>query len=364
MASLSNLCLVVRAAGGLGATFLLGVIVAGGIAACGGKSPTGPSNGDKSRAFFVATTGSDENPGTVGSPWLTLRHAVSRLRPGDTLYLRGGTYTGFDNTVDSQTGPVPSGTTWSNAVTIASYRGERATIRPPNNISAVRLTTGAPAYLIFADLTIDMAESEVGADATGVFVDGGHHIRLLRLDVANSKTFGVGFSENSEFNEVISSKIHDSGYAGSDITIGHGLYISGGNNLFEDNDVYDNQGYGMHLYNNHGPFSVRRNTVRNNRFWNNGLHGGAAYGIVVAWGADNVIENNVFHTNPGGILVYTNSTRAILQNNTIYGNRPLQGILIQEASGTIVRNNAVYSNETDIVDLGADTQLANNRNSP
>jgi len=162
---------------------------------------------------------------------------------------------------------------------------------------------------------------------------------------------------------VISSKIHNTGYSGSDNTIGHGLYVSGGNNLFEDNDVYDNQGYGMHLYNNHGPFSVRRNTVRNNRFWNNGLHGGS-YGIVVAWGPDNIIENNTVRTNPGGILVYTNSTGAVVRNNTIYGNTPLQGILIQGASGTIVKDNAIYGNETDILDLGANTQLVNNRHSP
>jgi parallel beta-helix repeat protein len=347
-------------------TLWIGVILLlGTVTACGGRSVTSPSGEDPAPGtFFVAPTGSDDNVGTIASPWLTLRHALSRLRAGNTLYLRGGTYTGDANTIDSQTGSVPSGTSWSNPVTIAGYRGELVTIRPPNNVSAIRLTTGAPAYLVFADFAIDMAESAVGADANGVFVDGGHHIRLERLDVANSTTFGIGLSANSEFNEVLSSKIHNTGYAGSDITNGHGLYVSGGNNVFEDNDVYDNQGYGMHLYNNAGPFTVRRNIIRKNRFWNNGLHGGAAYGMVVAWGPDNVIENNVLHSNPGGILVYSNSVRTVVQNNTVYANSPLQGIYILGASDTIVRNNVVYGNETDLVDEGVNSVLSNNRNSP
>jgi hypothetical protein len=43
-------------------------------------------------AFYVSPTGSDSGPGTVDSPWRTLRFALDSLQPGDTLVVRGGTY--------------------------------------------------------------------------------------------------------------------------------------------------------------------------------------------------------------------------------------------------------------------------------
>jgi hypothetical protein len=42
--------------------------------------------------FFVATNGDDAHDGSERQPWRTLAHALERLRPGDTLCLRGGTY--------------------------------------------------------------------------------------------------------------------------------------------------------------------------------------------------------------------------------------------------------------------------------
>lgn len=41
---------------------------------------------------YMATTGSNSNSGTIGSPWLTIEYSVSQLSAGDTLYIRGGTY--------------------------------------------------------------------------------------------------------------------------------------------------------------------------------------------------------------------------------------------------------------------------------
>jgi hypothetical protein len=43
-------------------------------------------------AFFVSTTGDDAHAGSISAPWRTIGAALSRLRPGDTLYVRGGVY--------------------------------------------------------------------------------------------------------------------------------------------------------------------------------------------------------------------------------------------------------------------------------
>src|SRR5947209_7791327 len=44
------------------------------------------------KLFVDDARGQDGNAGTAQAPWKTLAHALRRLKPGDTLYLRGGTY--------------------------------------------------------------------------------------------------------------------------------------------------------------------------------------------------------------------------------------------------------------------------------
>src|SRR5687767_3718243 len=47
----------------------------------------------KGPAYFVdPVKGSDRQEGTAEKPWKTVNQAVKRLKPGDTLYLRGGIY--------------------------------------------------------------------------------------------------------------------------------------------------------------------------------------------------------------------------------------------------------------------------------
>ena len=48
--------------------------------------------GDGPAWFVDARHGSDSVAGGRNSPWKTIQHALGRLNPGDTLYLRGGTY--------------------------------------------------------------------------------------------------------------------------------------------------------------------------------------------------------------------------------------------------------------------------------
>src|SRR5208337_4648431 len=42
--------------------------------------------------YYLSPTGSDSNPGTISSPFLTLTKLASVIQPGQTAYLRGGNY--------------------------------------------------------------------------------------------------------------------------------------------------------------------------------------------------------------------------------------------------------------------------------
>lgn len=329
------------------------------VASCG-SSPSSPTSGAAQAVYYVSPTGHDQDGGTITAPFQTISAGLKRLRPGDTLYIRGGIYTGSANTIDSQSGTVPSGSSWSNAITIAGYQGEAVTLRPPYNVSGIRLTA-TQSYLIFQDFTIDMVNSNAGADADGIFVFRPHHNRFQRLEVMHSYNFGIHFGDSTANNEVIDCRIHDNGFPGSPSTNGHGLYITGSDNLFQNNEVYDNQGYGFHVYNNAGSHAdPSRNIVRGNRIHGNGRHGGTAYGVLVAWGDANEIASNQIFDNPGGIQIYTNSTNTSVHDNNIYNNKPLEGIIVQYSSGTKLANNTATANGSDVVDLGTETAFRQN----
>src|SRR2546422_10479880 len=76
-------------------------------------------------AYYVAITGNDANPGGQSQPFRTVKKGMSVLQPGDTLYIRQGVY---PEAIRTSTTGVPSGTSWSNAVTVAGYPNETVTL--------------------------------------------------------------------------------------------------------------------------------------------------------------------------------------------------------------------------------------------
>ncbi len=70
--------------------------------------------------FVDAARGDDGAAGTQQAPWKSLRHSLRQLKPGDTLYLRGGTH--YEKSFVSQSGSEGA------PITISSYPGELAII--------------------------------------------------------------------------------------------------------------------------------------------------------------------------------------------------------------------------------------------
>jgi hypothetical protein len=70
--------------------------------------------------FYVATGGSDLYPGTLAQPWRTIQHAADVVQPGDTIYVRAGTYA-------EEVTIAVSGAS-SNPIMFAAYPGETVTI--------------------------------------------------------------------------------------------------------------------------------------------------------------------------------------------------------------------------------------------
>ena len=100
--------------------------------------------------YFVATNGSDSNPGTITQPFRTIAKGVSMLTPGKTLLVRSGTY------AESLQDTIPGGTSWSSPVTVAAYPGDTVTIQPSSGASRALSFTGArKQYIIVQGFRID-----------------------------------------------------------------------------------------------------------------------------------------------------------------------------------------------------------------
>ncbi len=96
--------------------------------------------------YYVATNGNDGKAGTSSYPWATFAHAMSVLQPGDTLYIKDGTYY------------------QSLAVTVSGTSGNLITIKALND----------------GGVTIDGQKVRIPCNISGV--DGANHISYIDFE--------------------------------------------------------------------------------------------------------------------------------------------------------------------------------------
>ena len=315
--------------------------------------------------YYVAKTGSDGNPGTQTSPFLTLNRGASVLRPGDTLLVRGGTY------AESFVNGVPSGTSWTSSVRIAAYPGEKVWMRPTSNYYVIHFY-GNQQYIEFDGINLDSRAVHGGMRVEETSTAQPHHIRFQNAEVIGGPDGSVDglqgpiaiiLSASVEaslgHNEFRNLTIHGGGDVGD---MYYGFYINSDANLIEGNNIYDVAGAAIQIYSSYGT-STNGNIVRNNI-----LHDISrsmdtrTYGIILASGSGNQAYNNLVYNlslaQAVGIRSY--SDRNEIYNNTVY-NVTGWGIQTQpEATNTIIRNNISYGNGINYLNAGSGTVVSNN----
>jgi hypothetical protein len=256
--------------------------------------------------FYVATTGNDNNAGTLAAPWQTLSHALSAANSGDTIDLRGGTYAGGVTVTDSN-------------ITIQSYPGEHAVVSSP--------TSGGAAIVI--DVQGD------GFTLNSVEVIGGTYYGLK---------FELGLAPNGL---VENCKVHDTGedcikvQTNNMTFINDEIYNSGVTNTSSPNGIDDVNGNNLHvvqcyfhdianaeaLYAKGGDTGtlIERNLIVN-----------CLVGFLIGGDTDtnlvNTTNNPNYYENIGGIA------RNNIIVNTVYA-----GIGLWAASGAQVYNNTLIN---------------------
>ncbi len=293
--------------------------------------------------YYVSPSGSDAGAGSAAAPWATLNHAVPLLHPGDTLYLRGGTYNEALNDV------VPSGSA-GTPITLSAYQGETPVIKSPRNGTAAVYLAGR-SYINFTGLTLDGSNlaNQPGVPIVWLGAYTNHttwtNCTLFGNDGSNSQNFflGSGSSDaagsnhvqfNTFLNCTVGGNIHESGSS-----LSHGWYLEGSDNTIDGCTLHDISADGVQTYSGSGA-TPSRNTVRNCTFTNVGVLGasGLRPALELYMGDANVAYNNVVSGCGWGATL--GGTNGELYNNTIY-NSSAQAIQFNSPSGAVIRNNVV-----------------------
>jgi hypothetical protein len=311
--------------------------------------------------FYVGTNGNNSyscsqarNISTPKRNIMGPNGGISCLSSGDTLDIRGGTY---DENIYQPTQFLPNGSS-SAPTTLKGHTGEIVTIR------GIGLNTGSnQQYIDFDNLVIDVPPASWSSAVSGFYIGGGvNNIRLTNSEIKHASDHGIQIAPGGYNNTFINVSIHDNGKRGDRHSC-YGMYISGHDNLFERIHVYNNPGYGVHIYYTNG--SVYNNMIRYSEINNNGGSESSQFGIIISSGSGNAAYNNSIYNNTNGVQVDYSCVNCIVSGNTIYGNNAngYAGIEIGSgASGTTVTSNTIYNQYAGAInDSGSGTIISGNK---
>lgn len=209
----------------------------------------------KPSTFYVAVDGSDLNPGSITKPFSTIQRAQEIVNPGDTVYLRGGTYSMSESQIARKQG-IYSYVTYLNksgkqgaTIKYWAYPGER----PIFNYTNVKPATRVIAFYVSGSFIHFKGFEVVG-------------VQVTLLNHTQSECF-----QNHGSNNIYEQLSMHDGQA-----IGFYL-LAGSNNLVLNCDAYNNYDYTSERgrggntdgFGSHGKKGDVNNVFRGCRAWFN-----------------------------------------------------------------------------------------------
>jgi Protein of unknown function (DUF1565) len=140
--------------------------------------------------YYVSTTGSDSNAGTLSAPFRTIQHAANIAVAGDTVQVRGGVH-------NEKVALPSSGNSTSGYITFMSYPGETAVV-DGTGISCCGSTgqdglfsLRTNSYIIIQGFEIRNYTTSSKASATGIDFEGaGNYLQILNNHIHNIAATG------------------------------------------------------------------------------------------------------------------------------------------------------------------------------
>jgi hypothetical protein len=209
--------------------------------------------------YYVATTGSDNSPGTQAQPWKTIQHAASVAVAGDTVLVAGGVY-------NQQVSFTRSGTATQKIV-----------FKPADGTTPI----------------IDGTGLAVGQWGTLVGFNNAAYVHFEGFEVRNSSAYLVWIGGESHHLELVGLDVHNGGASG--------IWLDGPKNrpamsVISGNHVHDNPQGGITVWSATGGYYL----IQGNEVWAN--KGSGNYDGIQVGGGDAgshhiVVKNNYVHDN-------------------------------------------------------------------
>ncbi|MEZ0075876.1 right-handed parallel beta-helix repeat-containing protein [Planotetraspora sp. GP83] len=366
---------------------------------------------------YVATTGNNNNPGTLAQPWRTIQKAADAAPPGSTVYIRGGTYKEF---VDMNV----SGSATAGYTVFRNY-DSTPVILDGNQRAGELIGIDGKSYIEIRGLNF---RNVLGSPSAGVQVSTwsgpSHHIRIVRnsfknlyassstttyppnvyagaITVAGSDgtqaitnlevdgntiadcrtgwTEAIGITGNVDGFVVSNNTVTNTGNIGIDASGHWQISPNPANDFARNGRIVGNHvsyskslvegGAGIYL-DGSSNMIVERNIVHNN--WV-----GIAVGVEVPNStiSDNIIRDNLSYSNDGygiGVMAWSPENRVIrnttVVNNTTFGNGQSSELIggfgemaIVSSNNTVVKNNVFYSSGGQSVLVYTDDNPVNPR---
>jgi len=313
------------------------------IFSCSKSDEPQPEAPSSTHTFYVATTGSDANPGTFDAPFKTINAGIGKIAAGDTLLVHGGTY------IEKISFP-KSGTT-DRPICVNAFPNETPVIDgTPFTVTGKEalVTIRNAKFIVLEGFDIRNFKSTTPwVNVNGILVDG----TSGNVTIRKNKIYNI------EHNVTL-----ENGRSG------HGIEIIGNtgtaikNILVEENVIHDcNTGYSENLTINGyvDGFIIRNNVIYNAE--NIGIDAAGGYsantipqynyarnGII----AGNELYNIENQLGPlggyGAIAIYVDGARNIIvERNKVHDSDRGIGIVSETdaypTENCVVRNNFVYN---------------------
>jgi hypothetical protein len=247
-------------------------------------TPSAPPVGQVvSGAYYVAPNGNDANNGSASAPWATLTKALPKLKAGQTLYVRGGTYVG-DVIIKGSSG-LQKGTA-NQPITVTAFPGENPLVKGIVHLSQAD-------YWIIDNIDVTWPDGYTDSTQHMFRFYGGTGWELRNSEVWGAHSFAAVLVNGGSTNfKIDHNYIHDT-TSSNDTSQDHLIYVSNGSNGVIEYNLLVNapNGRGVKLGNPSAgsatPSSVivRYNTMTGNGSGNVGLsydaHDNNIYGNIM-----------------------------------------------------------------------------------
>ena len=276
----------------------------------------------RAATYYVATTGSDSNPGTSAQPFRTITYAYSRVVAGDLVLVQPGTYTDYQSA-------------WGLYLNKNGTSGSPITLQSVVRGGAIIDGTGEsdrPYCVILYGTSYNVVDGFTIRNCLlggiTLYWDGANastHNTFINNEISNISNptpgphgrGGQGIAENEPANNNVfcQNYIHDIG-AAWDSNFDHGMYMEGSNSTYCNNIISHN------TYGNGIQLSASNSVMHNTSVFQNTITNNLTNGIVV-W------------SRTSSFAFYNLN----ISNNIIYGNR--RGLAGCAPIGAVTANNNI-----------------------